>query len=160
MDKKQPDTTDQPNVSFAYDKKYTVESLAAEIGYSTRTVYDWIRERKLKATKFKGSRKIIITATNLNEFRDEYNTLKHWYSSIFDLAELDPAELDPAHVTEAPVQIDLDSLTEEQILSAYIDPAIVAEFVKPTDAPEPKPATPAVDYDPTVVDWVNEFKKS
>lgn len=159
MNKTQPEPTDKPKVSFADDKKYTVESLAAELGYSTKTVYGWIKKRNLKATQFKGSRKIIITASNLNEFRDEYNTLKHWLSSI--IAELDPAELDPAHVTETPVELDFDSLTEKQILSAYMDPAIIAELVDQTDSPEPKPKTAKADeFDPNLVDWINEFKKS
>ena len=119
MDKKQPDTTDKPNVSFADDKKFTVEALAEELGYSTKTIYGWIKERKLKATQFKGSRKIIITATDLNEYRDEYNTLKHWFSTeIGNVNELDPAFVPPK--LEA---VDIDSLTEEQFLNAFISPS-------------------------------------
>jgi excisionase family DNA binding protein len=114
MNKRQPDTTDLPKVSFADDKKYTVESLAAELGKSTKTVYGWIRARKLKAYRF--GKEYLITASQLNDFAND-RLLKKWLAA--ELTHLN--ELDPAYVP--PTEVDIDSLTEKQILSAFVIPS-------------------------------------
>lgn len=153
MPKVQPDTTDAP-IPFDLDRKYTVKQVAKEqLNKSTKTVYSLVKSRKLKAYRF--GKELVITASQLNDYAEGLR-FKHWFSSIFDLAELDPA-----HVTEAPVEIEFDSLTEKQVCAAYLDPAIIAELIDPPTLLEPKPKTPnVIKFDPTLVDWIDEGRKS
>jgi len=155
MSKKQPEGASEA-MPFDLDRKYTVKQIARDqLNKSTKTVYDLIKSRKLKAYRI--GKELVITASQLNDYAESVR-FKHWFSSI---AAIDTADLDPAHVTEAPVELELGSLSEKQILSAYIDPAAIAELVDPPASVEPKPKTRKVDEsDPSVVDWINDARKS
>jgi excisionase family DNA binding protein len=115
MAKKQIAADVKPKVSFADDKKYTVADIAEMLGKSTKTVYGWIRARKLRAYRF--GKDFIITASHLNDFA-ENQFLDNWYFTMSN-----PDALDPAFVP--PVEVDIDTLSEAQILSAYV---IVSEL--------------------------------
>lgn len=123
MRKNQTDPNTKPKLTYADDKKYTVEEVARDhLRKSTKTVYKWIRERKLKAYRI--GNEFIITASQLNEFA-ESKELKHWTFSQWDFSELDPAYLDPAYIP--PKEVDIDSLSEAEILGATVS---VAEFIE------------------------------
>lgn len=110
MAKKQNAADVKPKVSFAEDKKYTVADIAEMLGKSTKTVYGWIKARRLRAYRFDNG--FLIMASHLNDFA-ENQFLDNWF-----LTRSNPDALDPAFVP--PVEVDIDSLTEAQILSAYV----------------------------------------
>lgn len=115
MSKTQTVADDVP-IPFDKDAKYTVEQVAAMLQMSTKTIYTWIKERKLHARRFKGSKKIIITASQINAFADEA-ILKKWFPEFGNLDELDPAYAPPELE-----EVDIDSLTEEELRLAYVIP--------------------------------------
>ena len=112
MSKRQPETTKADAVPFDLDAKYTVEQVADMLQKSTKTIYGWIKTRKLKAYRF--GREIIITASQLNDFAND-RLLKKWFPELGNLSELDPAYVPPE-------EVDIDSLTEAEILAAYVIP--------------------------------------
>lgn len=110
--KKQPDKADKPKIDFASDQKYTVAEIAQELDKSTKTVYSWIKKRKLKAYRF--GKDFIITASQLNDFAD-----RHILSSR---TEPDPDwEVGTGDYEEVP----LDSLSDDEIASARIRPILL-----------------------------------
>jgi excisionase family DNA binding protein len=110
MAKKQIAPDAKSKVSFAEDKKYTVADIAEMLGKSTKTVYGWIKTRKLRAYRF--GKDFIITASHLNDFA-ENQFLDKWYFTMSNSDALDPAFVPP-------VEVDIDTLSEAQILSAYV----------------------------------------
>jgi excisionase family DNA binding protein len=118
MRKNQTDPNTKPKVTYADDKKYTVEQVAREhLHKSTKTVYKWIKERKLKAYRI--GNEFIITASQLNEFAESIK-LKHSIFSQWDLSEIDPAYVPP-------LEVDIDSLSEAEVLGAKV---FVSEFIE------------------------------
>lgn len=72
-----PDSTGAAHkISFARDDNFTVAQVSEKLGFSTKTVRKWIRERQLRAIRPAGSNRIIITASALDDFA-ERNTLKN-----------------------------------------------------------------------------------
>jgi len=105
---------DKPQVSFADDKKYTVEQVANEhLHKSTKTIYNLIKDRKLKAYRI--GREFVITASALNEFA-EPKLLEKWFPAFANLDELDPAY-------QPPEEVDLDSLSDDEFRRAYLLPS-------------------------------------
>ena len=79
---------------------------------STRTVRNWIKEHKLGSRRI--GHKLIITGSQLDAFADE--RLRFWLFGDTAAAH----ELDPAYVPPEVEEVDIDTLTDEQLLSAYI----------------------------------------
>jgi len=115
MKKTQTDSEGKTGLSFDQDSKYTVEQVAKHLQKSTKTVRALIKKRKLRAYQF--GKRFVITASQLNEFA-ETQLLEKWLPG--SRSEHDLAELDPAY--EPPVEVALESLTDEELLAAGLVP--------------------------------------
>lgn len=100
-------------IPFHLDTKFTVAEAAKELKRSTRTIRDWIKERKLGAYRI--GHVLIITGSQMDAFARE-RVLK--YVLFGDTA--DAAELDPAYEPPTINEVDLDSLNDEELNAAIL----------------------------------------
>ena len=99
------------HIPFDLDRKYTVEQIAVDhLKKSTKTVYNLIKERKLKAYRI--GKEFVITASQLNDFAGNQR---------LDDRSADWIDTDAPPEPE-PEEIDIDKLTPAQLRRALVSP--------------------------------------
>jgi hypothetical protein len=153
MKKIQPATEkNKDEKSFAREKKYTVAEIALDLKKTTKTIYKYIRERQLEAYKTK-SNDIIITESQYNRFAEKLIELKHWLSFI-------ETEQEVEQVIDSLVKVDIEKLTEEQFLNAYVRKSDFIELfdIKMDETETKTKETTKIenDYLAGVINWIEK----
>ena len=106
---------------YHLDIKFTVAEAAKELKVTTKTIRNWIKERKLGCRRIGiGRGRIVITGSQIDAIADERIISRLSYLLFGDSA--DARELDPAYEPPTPTEVNLDDLTDEQLNAAILIP--------------------------------------